>query len=141
MIHYWENYSYMKFINKVIEKIRTRVSKQRIQMNVNQTTVIESHCIATNMIIGTLKAEPSGSTFLLHSKQLDKTNFSTINKTFDESISNGIQPNCALLLLAEKLYISNICLTSADKMFHSLRVKIANVKNKTSFCWTTSTIR
>lgn len=94
------------------------------------------------MITGTLKAEPSGFTFLLHSKQLDKTNFSTVNTIFDESISNGIQSN--LLLLAEKRYISNICIKTTCKMkdpFHSLRFKIVNVKNKTLFRWRTSIYR
>lgn len=87
--------------NETMEKIRIQVSYNQIWVSVDETTVIEDRFIA-NVIIGILAIEHSGSIFLLHSKQLEKNNFSTISKVFDKSMSklwpNGIQQHDHVLL-------------------------------------------
>lgn len=69
-------------------------------MSIDETTGIEGRFIA-NDNIGTLKIERSGSIFLLHSEQLEKTNFSTVSKVFDKSMRklcpNGIWYDYVLL--------------------------------------------
>lgn len=90
--------------NETIEKIRTQVANNRIWVSIDETTDVEGRFIA-NVIIGTLEIKHFGSIFLLHSEQLEKTNFSTISKVFDKSMSklwpNGIHHDNVLLFLSD----------------------------------------
>ncbi|KAE9521523.1 hypothetical protein AGLY_018079 [Aphis glycines] len=64
---------------ETIEKIRSQVANNRIWVSIDETTDVKGRFIA-NVIIGTLEIEHSGSIFLFHSEQLEKTNFSTITR-------------------------------------------------------------
>jgi hypothetical protein len=112
--------------NETIEKIRTHVANNRIWVSIDETTDVEGRFIA-NVIIGTLEIEHSGSIFLLHSEQLEKTNFSTISKVFDKSMSklwpNGIQHDHVLLFLSDAaLYMKEA--GKSLKVFYSKMIHV-----------------
>jgi len=58
---------------------------KKIFVPIDETTDCEGRYIA-NVIIGILDKNTPGKLFLLTSKELDKANYSTISKLFDQSI-------------------------------------------------------
>lgn len=79
--------------DETLASIRAYVENKKIWVSIDETTDVEGRYVA-NVIVGTLENNCSGKTFLLDSAVLEKANFSTISKLFDNSMSI-----CGLLVL------------------------------------------
>lgn len=77
---------------ETMNKIRSNIAGHKIWVSIDETTDIQGRYIA-NVMIGTLEVDKPGQVYLLNSEVLDKTNFSTISKLFDKSMSL-LWPDC-----------------------------------------------
>ena len=86
-----------------MNNIRKHISDKKIWVSIDETTDVEGRFIA-NVIVGTLLIDGPGEIFLLTTEVLEKVNFSTIAKLFDNSMfllwPDGIQHNNVLLFLS-----------------------------------------
>lgn len=90
------------------------------------TTDAEGRFIA-NVIIGTLEAEQSSKIFLLNTEELEKANFSVVNKLFDKSLSilcpNCVKHNNVLLFLSD----AAPCMVRCGQALNALYSKMIHV--------------
>lgn len=90
--------------DETIASIRAYVENKKIWVSIDETTDVEGRYVA-NVIVGTLENNCPGKTFLLDSAVLEKANFSTISKLFDNSMSilwpTGIKHDSVLLFLSD----------------------------------------
>ncbi|KAE9541774.1 hypothetical protein AGLY_003765 [Aphis glycines] len=90
--------------NETMENIRSKLSSKQIWVSVDETTDVEGRYIA-NVIVGSLETDRQGVVFLLHTEELEKTNFSTISQLFNKSMGilwpNGVQHEHVLLFVSD----------------------------------------
>lgn len=90
--------------NETMENIRSKLSSKRIWVSIDETTDVEGRYIA-NVIVGSLETDRQGVVFLLHTEELEKTNFSTISQLFNKSMGilwpNGVQHEHVLLFVSD----------------------------------------
>ncbi|KAL4120274.1 hypothetical protein QTP88_012996 [Uroleucon formosanum] len=87
--------------DETVEKIKSEILNKKVWVSIDETTDIEGRYIA-NVVVGTLELDKPGKQFLVNCKELEKTNFSTISKLFDDSIQlMGIQRDNVLLFLSD----------------------------------------
>ncbi|KAL4098224.1 hypothetical protein QTP88_022868 [Uroleucon formosanum] len=97
-----------KYVNECYEEtinnIRAYVSEKKIWVSIDETTDVAGRYVA-NVIIGTLEIDNPGKIFLLNSEVLDKTNYATICRLFDNSLlivwPEGIRRENILLFLSD----------------------------------------
>lgn len=86
---------------ETIEKIKSEILNKNIWVSIDETTDIEGRFIA-NVIVGTLEIDRPGKLFLINSEELEKTNYSTISKLFDNSIQlMSIERDHVLLFITD----------------------------------------
>jgi hypothetical protein len=89
---------------EIMNKIRSNIIGHKIWVSVDETTDVQGRYIA-NVIIGTLEVNKPGQVYLLNSEMLEKTNYSTITKVFDQSMfllwPDGIRHDDVLLFLSD----------------------------------------
>ena len=84
-----------------MEKIKSEISNKNLWLSIDETSDIEGRFIA-NIIVGILEVDQPGKIFLINSEELEKTNYSTISKLFDDSIQlMGIERDRVLLFLTD----------------------------------------
>lgn len=87
-----------------MNKIRSNIAGHKIWVAVDETTDVQGRYIA-NVIIGTLEVDKPGQVYLLNSEVLEKTNYSTVTKVFDQSMfllwPDGIRHDDVLLFLSD----------------------------------------
>uniref|UniRef100_A0A2S2NDW7 DUF659 domain-containing protein n=1 Tax=Schizaphis graminum TaxID=13262 RepID=A0A2S2NDW7_SCHGA len=87
-----------------LEKIRNRVSNNKIWVSIDETTDVEGRFVA-NVIIGVLLTDGPGEIFLLNTEELEKANHQTIFKLFDKSMNllwpQGVLHDNVLLFLSD----------------------------------------
>lgn len=71
--------------NETMHSIRKHISDKKIWVSIDETIDVEGRFIA-NVIVGTLLIDGPGEIFLLTTEVLEKVNFSTIAKLFDNSM-------------------------------------------------------
>lgn len=90
--------------NETMENIRSKLSSKRIWVSIDETTDVEGRFIA-NVIVGSLEVDRQGVVYLIHTEELDKTNFSTISQLFNKSMGilwpNGVQHENVLLFISD----------------------------------------
>lgn len=90
--------------NETMKNIRSKLSSKRIWVTIDETTDVEGRYIA-NVIVGSLETDRQGVVFLLHTEELEKTNFSTISQLFNKSMGilwpNGVQHEHVLLFISD----------------------------------------
>jgi hypothetical protein len=57
--------------NQVMDKMRIEIGKNQISVSVDETCDVQGRCVA-NYIVGILKSDCVGHSFLLHSEELEK---------------------------------------------------------------------
>jgi len=89
---------------ETIKKIRNDVVGKKIFVSIDETTDCEGRYVA-NVIIGILDKNTPGKLYLLNSEELDKANYFTISKVFDQSMfllwSEGIRHDDVLLFVTD----------------------------------------
>lgn len=84
-----------------MSKIKLELSGKKVWVSIDETIDIEGRFVA-NVIVGILEADYPGKQYLVHSEQLEKTNYSTICRVFDKSIGIiGIQHEDVLLFTSD----------------------------------------
>lgn len=77
------------------------ILNKKLWVSIDETTDIEGRYIA-NVVVGTLELDRPGKQFLINCAELEKTNFSTIIKLFDDSLQlMNIQRHHVLLFLTD----------------------------------------
>ncbi|KAL4152655.1 hypothetical protein QTP88_000488 [Uroleucon formosanum] len=72
--------------NQVMDKIKIEIGNNQIWVSVDETCDVQGRCVA-NVIVGILKPDYVGHSFLLHSEELTKTNHNTICKVFNKAMT------------------------------------------------------
>lgn len=89
---------------ETIKKIRNDVFGKKIFVSIDETTDCEGRYVA-NVIIGILDKNTPGKLYLLNSEELDKANYFTISKVFDQSMfllwPKGIRHDDVLLFVTD----------------------------------------
>ena len=86
---------------ETVDKIKLEILNKNIWVSIDETTDIEGRYIA-NVVVGTLELDRPGKQFLINCAELEKTNFSTISKLFDDSSQlMNIQRDQVLLFLTD----------------------------------------
>jgi hypothetical protein len=86
---------------ETMSKIKLELSDKKVWISIDETIDMEVRFVA-NVIVGILEADYSGKQCLVHSEQLEKTNYSTIARVFDKSIEIiGIQQEDVLLFTSD----------------------------------------
>jgi len=67
------------------KKIRENIKGNKIWISIDETTDVDGRHVA-NVVIGTLETNQLGKAYLLNTEILDKANYSTITKLFDQSM-------------------------------------------------------
>ena len=92
-----------KLYSDTINRIREEIGDSNIWVTMDEATDAKGRYVA-NVIVGTLKGEPSQS-FLLTCECLEKTNNNTIAKTFNDAMillwPNGIQYSKVHLIITD----------------------------------------
>ncbi|KAJ4432855.1 hypothetical protein ANN_21494 [Periplaneta americana] len=108
-----------KVLQHNIERNKKEGWRKKRGYTVGETTDTMGRYIA-NVIVGALEAGNTGEPFLLHCEQVDKANYSTISKLFDQSLrllwSDGIRNDNMLLLITYAVPVPYIV-----KVVNSLR--------------------
>lgn len=90
--------------NQVIDKIKIEIGNNQIWVSIDETCDVQGRCVA-NVIVGILKPDCVGHSFLLHSEELEKTNHNTICKVFNKAMTilwpGDIMYNNVLLFLSD----------------------------------------
>ncbi|KAL4143001.1 hypothetical protein QTP88_005383 [Uroleucon formosanum] len=115
--------------DETVEKIKSEILNKKVWVSIDETTDIEGRYIA-NVVVGTLELDKPGKQFLVNCKELEKTNFSTISKLFDDSIQlMGIQRDNVLLFLSDAApYMVKSVAEEIRGQFKSVDKLIASVK-------------
>jgi hypothetical protein len=79
-----KNY-YLIVMKNQLKKIRNDITGKKIFVTIDEITDYEGRYVA-NVIIGILYKNTPGKLYLLNSEELDKTNYFTISKVFDQSM-------------------------------------------------------
>ncbi|XP_029344564.1 uncharacterized protein LOC115033901 [Acyrthosiphon pisum] len=84
-----------------MSKIKLKLPGKKFWVSIDETTDIEGTFVA-NVIVGIFEADYPGKQYLVHSEQLEKTNYSTFARVFDKSIGIiGIQHKNVLLFTSD----------------------------------------
>lgn len=90
--------------DECMSEIRQYITGNKIWVSIDETTDVEGKYIA-NVVMGTLLSDGPGKIFLLTTEVLEKANYSTITKLFDNAMfllwPNGIRHNDVLLFLSD----------------------------------------
>ncbi|KAL4123377.1 hypothetical protein QTP88_015573 [Uroleucon formosanum] len=90
--------------NQVMDKIKIEIGNNQIWVSVDETCDVQGRCVA-NVIVGILKPDYVGHSFLLRSEELTKTNHNTICKVFNKAMTilwpGDIMYNNVLLFLSD----------------------------------------
>jgi hypothetical protein len=88
---------------ETMSKIKLELSGKKVWVSIDETAdiLVEGRFIA-NVIVGILEADYPGKQYLVHSEQLEKTNYSKISRVFDKSIEIiGIQHEVVLFFTSD----------------------------------------
>ncbi|KAL4088528.1 hypothetical protein QTP88_023622 [Uroleucon formosanum] len=90
--------------DECMSEIRQYITGNKIWVSIDETTDVEGRYIA-NVVVGTLLSDGPGKIFLLTTEVLEKANYSTITKLFDNAMfllwPNSIRHNDVLLFLSD----------------------------------------
>ncbi|KAL4142915.1 hypothetical protein QTP88_005305 [Uroleucon formosanum] len=90
--------------DECMSEIRQYITGNKIWVSIDETTDVEGRYIA-NVVVGTLLSDGPGKIFFLTTEVLEKSNYSTITKLFDNAMfllwPNGIRHNDVLLFLSD----------------------------------------
>jgi hypothetical protein len=66
-----------------MNKIKLDLLGKKIWVSIEETTDIDGRFVA-NVVVDILEVDRPGKQYFVHSEQLEKTNYSTISKSFDK---------------------------------------------------------
>ena len=112
-----------KHYNVTMQNIREIIGNNKIWLSVDETTDATGRHIA-NAIVGTLEIDKKSRVFILHSKQLDKTNSTTIAQFIAVSLSllwpDGIRFDNVILLVTDAAAYMKKCALSLQIMYPNM---------------------
>lgn len=90
--------------DETMSKIKFELSGKKFWVSIDETTDIEGRFVAI-VTVGILEVNYPGKQYLVHSEQLEKTNYLTICRVFDNSIGIiGIQHENVLLFTSLSIW-------------------------------------